>query len=103
MGLMAEARFQCDVAHGPVPLQEQLSRPLDTAFHDIAVDWKSYGVSEQRLEVGDTESCNVGQLLEREVAIEVRFDVVAYGAKPPFRQLASGDVSDSRRVVAGSL
>jgi len=103
MSLMAEARFQCDVAQRAVPLQEQLSRSLDAAFDDIAMDWKAYGVSEKRLEVRDAESCNVGQLLEGEVTIEVCLDVVAYSAKAPFRQLASGDMRDACWVVASSL
>jgi hypothetical protein len=84
VGLVAEARFDCDVAHRAVPLQEELSCPLDTAFHDVAMHWNSHGVSEKRFEVGDTESGNVGQLLEREVTIEVRLNVVAYSAQAPF-------------------
>ena len=103
MGLVTEAGFQCDVAHGPVALQEQLSRPFDPAFHDIAVDWKSCGVSEQGFEVRHAEAGDVGQLFEREVAIEVRLDVVADSAEAPFRELAFRDVRDSCWVVAGSL
>jgi len=82
---MAEACFQGDVAHGPLTLQEELSCALDTAFHDVAMDWKSNGLAEKGLEMGDAKSGNVGQLLEREVTIEVGLDVVAYGAKAPFR------------------
>lgn len=103
MGLMAEPCFQCDVAHWAVPLQEELSCQLNAAFHDIAVYGEPHGVPEQRFEVGHTETCNVGQLLERKVAIEVRFDVVAYSAKAPFRELTSRDVRDACWVVAGSL
>lgn len=103
VGLVAEACNERDVAHGAVPSQEELPCPLDTTFHDVAMDWNAYCVAEKRFEVGHAESRDVGQLLEGEITIEVCLDVIAYSAKAPFRQLTSRGVRGSCWVVARSL
>src|SRR5262249_48918418 len=84
-----KSRRQGDIPHGRVPSQQQLPRVLDTTLYDVAMHRKSRSVAEEYLEVRHTESCDLRQAGQRQVASEIRLDVVAHAAKPPFRQLPS--------------
>jgi hypothetical protein len=74
MALMGKARSRGDLGNGRVVLSEERPGALDTTMDDVLMNGKPHGLTEERLEVGGTESCNGGDLVERDVFSELIFD-----------------------------
>lgn len=80
---MREACFQRDIGAALLAFHQAQTRALDASLEDEAVHGYARRLLEQRFEVRHAESRHIRQFDERQVFVEMRFDVLDHAAQPP--------------------
>jgi len=90
MALVGKPGLLRDPGEGLLGLTKQTLCALETALNDIALRPNPGGLLERAAEVIRAQTGDVGQNGEREIVVEMRFDIVAHPLQPRRRKTLGG-------------
>lgn len=89
MALVREADFERDLTHRLLSLDEERAGTLHATADDVLVSGHARRSLEEHSEVGDADACHTSKALQRYVASEMGFDVLAHASQLLRRQSAA--------------
>src|SRR5262249_15507567 len=86
MTLMSEPGLKCNLADWHLVLSNQIFCSLDSTPNQILVRGYSSRLPEQTLKMRDAQSCHPGDVCERDILVQVGFNVIEYLSEFAIRQ-----------------